>query len=175
MKEDFHRERKGSFVSNISKRRKIWEMILLTGFLLVCSLSLLLANPGPTLSAMLQVASAVAGARLGSTFQKDKTSEIISSHVQGSIRHLFDVLLYLKKIIKTVQIGRADFLEGFKERQIMLDRINNILERVGSDLDNVHHQTTTAIQNWGDIAPEALDYATREQELRLEKMNGERE
>ncbi|GAA1780716.1 hypothetical protein GCM10009834_45100 [Streptomonospora arabica] len=115
----------------------------------------------------------MAGARLGTTLQKDRAWAIISTHSRVAIRQQLDILLRLNKIMELIQSHKLRLNGSPVDKRILVDRMEGLLDRVDSEVNTVHMMTTTAVHNWGDLDKKAVDDSVKEYESRGEKMKGQ--
>jgi hypothetical protein len=155
--------------------------IIISSLIIIATFAIPVLRPSiPKLAVTgLQIAGAIAGAYLGSLFQKDRTRTVIASHVRLSVRHLLDILNNLRSLA----ILAAEFKERLQadgstnDKRAVVTRATEWLDRIEDDAGKLIGAVASSTESWKDLSEEAYEEEVREYRRRDARLaaNGEGE
>lgn len=143
----------------------------LVGVIILCAILLGLAHLSRPWIVAVQVTTAVAGAALGSAIRLDTSRQTIHNQARPATRHLFDQVTRLRQMVVRAEGHQASIIDS-ASRDLVLDphRTADWFGDFGAGLRSEINATATAIEDWGDLAPEVVgrelsNYRDRENRL----------
>ncbi|WP_139128844.1 hypothetical protein [Micromonospora nigra] len=174
------RNNKKSTLLSLVESEKRYQIII-SSVVIVATFAIPALRPSiPKLAVTgLQILGAIAGAYLGSLFQRDRTRVVIASHVRLSVRHLLDILSNLRSLTILAGDFRARLQEegSANDKRLIVARTEEWLERIEDDARKLIGSVASSTESWKDLSEEAYqtevqEYARRDARLGT---NGEKE
>lgn len=160
----------GGSLAGAAKNHRL-QCVALIGAIVVCAVLLAVKHLDKPWIVTLQVVSVVAGAALGNALRGDHAQSVVRNQARPAIRHLFDQVRRLRTLVQRAE-GYQAFMSAQDQdgRQVDTQRTADWFESLGQGLRDEIDAAASAIQNWGDLAPDVRDdefesYQTREDRL----------
>lgn len=158
-------------IQEAAKHHRVLAVVLV-GVILICAVLLGVGDLSKPWVVVLQVASAVAGAALGNTLRTDLSRSVVHNQARPATRHLFDQVSRLRGLVTRAEGYQSALTDNgpSADGSVNSHRVGDWFGSLGADLRAEILATATAIENWGDLAPDIRDaefasYQTREQRL----------
>lgn len=138
--------------------QQAWERMRHVSFglivgIAICTLILVLADTSPLVRATLQTITAILGAALGNALRVDYERNVVHNQARPAVRHLFDHVGRLQILVINAE-NRQSQLRKTEAAAEDRERVADWFGAIGQELRHEIDATATAIENWGDLAPE---------------------
>jgi hypothetical protein len=160
---------RGSNAGALSRHRVV--AICLIGIIVVCAVLLGVRNLSKPWTVALQVLTAVVGAALGNYLRRDLAESVVRNQARPATRHLFDQVGRLRQLVQLAETHELNIREAWEQgRRVDPDRSSDWFGSLGRALRDEINATATAIENWGDLAPDVQDSELANYESRGQRL-----